>query len=242
MLGPPLTALRSSTADRVVEGWWAATSTGTGDVVPDGAVDLIWTPGRTPFVAGPDREPRPSGLAAGRRVVGVRLRVGVAASVLGEGVDRATGRAVALDAVWSRSDVDRLAHHLGTAAHDRERAQALADAVERRIPTDWTPDPAVVRAIGHIRSASPGGDTNRLDTGGIGDRQFRRRFSAAMGYGPTFYGRIVRLARFGDLVEHHPDRSLAELGAQAGFYDQAHLTRDVRQLLGTTPSQLRPAG
>ncbi len=238
MLGPALTAIPSVSTDRLVEGWWAATSTGSGDVVPDGAVDLIWTPGLTPFVAGPDRQPRPTGLAVGRRVVGVRLRPGVAASVLGDAVDRATGRAVSLDQVWSRSDIERLAHALGHADGDLERAQALARAVGRRVPADWRPDAIVTHAVEHIRSAAPD-HLAALDTGGLGDRQFRRRFSAAMGYGPTFYGRLIRLERFAGLVGRHPDRSLAQLAAQTGFSDQAHLARDVRQLLGTTPSRLR---
>ncbi len=36
-----------------------------------------------------------------------------------------------------------------------------------------------------------------------------------------------------------PDVSLAQVAADAGFADHAHLTRSVRQLLGTTPSELR---
>jgi AraC-like DNA-binding protein len=36
-----------------------------------------------------------------------------------------------------------------------------------------------------------------------------------------------------------PDVSLAQVAAEAGFADHAHLTRSVRQLLGTTPSELR---
>lgn len=239
MLGPPLTADGSASTERVVEGWWASTSTGTGSVVPDGAVDVIWTAGRAPFVAGPDRTPRPSGMAAGRRVVGVRLRTGIAAAVLRDTVDGATGRAVALDEIWSRSDVDRLAHELGKADGDRERARALAEAVERSVPIGWSPDRSVLGAVRHIRANASDDGRLHLDTGGIGSRQFRRRFSAAMGYGPSFYARIVRLEQFVDMAERHGDRTLAELAAQAGFHDQAHLARDVRQLLGTTPSQLR---
>lgn len=242
MLGPSVaTVSRSGSVARVSDGWWTATGTGSGDIVPDGAADLIWTPGRTPFVAGPDRAPRPSGLAAGHRVVGVRLRPGAAAAILGDGVDRATGLAVSLDQVWSPADVERLAHDLGQAADDRGRARALAGAVARFVPSDWHPDHTVLRAVDHIRSAAPA-DELGFDTDGLGGRQFRRRFSAAMGYGPAFFHRIVRVDRFVELLDRHAHRSLAELAAQAGYYDQAHLTRDVRQLLGTTPSQLRATG
>lgn len=240
MLGPSLTPLPGEAAGSpLVDGWWASTSTGAGDVVPDGAVDVIWTPGRTPFVAGPDREPRPSGLTTGRRVVGVRLRPGVAAAVLDDRVDRATGIAVPLDQVWSSSAVERLAHELGGTDGDARRAQVLADAVIRSTPAGWEPDPTIVRAVEQLRSIDPGRRPADVDTGALGSRQFRRRFSAAMGYGPAFYGRLVRLDRFIDLLAGHPERTLAELAASAGYSDQAHLARDVRQLMDTTPSQLR---
>ena len=237
MLGPALTPI-AATGDRSVAGWWASTSTGTGHVVPDGAVDIIWTPGRTPFVAGPDRAPRPSGLPVGRRVVGVRLRHGVAAAVLGDRVDNAAGLAVALDQVWARPAVERLTGELAAAEGDDARARAIAAAVDRSVADGWHADATVLRAVEAI-DAAPFGDPGDLDTEGLGSRQFRRRFSAAIGYGPTFYARIVRLDRFAELAHRHRERSLAELAAQVGFYDQAHLARDTRQLLGTTPSQLR---
>ena len=173
--------------------------------------------------------------------MGVRLTSGAAAAVLRDRVDRATGIAVSLDEVWSRLEVDQLADELGTADGDAGRALALTHAISRAVSTDWRPDPAVARVVEQLRSTGGDLDAANLDIGALSSRQFRRRFSAAMGYGPAFYGRIARLARFVDLLDQHQGRTLAELAAQAGFFDQAHLARDVRQLLGTTPSRLRPA-
>ena len=59
------------------------------------------------------------------------------------------------------------------------------------------------------------------------------------------FGRTISelrtVLRVGYVVDHLNDdgASLADLAAAAGFADQAHLTRAVRQAIGSTPSQLR---
>ena len=77
---------------------------------------------------------------------------------------------------------------------------------------------------------------------GLSARQHRRRFAAAMGYGPKFYERVCRLDRFTQLLSGHAQRPLAQLAAEAGYFDQAHLARDCQALIGRTPSDLRARG
>ncbi|MEZ5411873.1 MAG: helix-turn-helix domain-containing protein [Acidimicrobiales bacterium] len=85
---------------------------------------------------------------------------------------------------------------------------------------DRRPDPVVTAAVTQLER---GGSTRGL---GLGPRQLRRRFGAAMGYGPAFYGRIARLDRFSRLVAVSPSGvPLAQLAAAAGYYDEAHLWR-----------------
>lgn len=249
MLGPHLERGWSDRRGELAAGWWARAVTGSGTVVPDGAVDLMWTPERVPFLAGPDVEPRPVELDPGTRVVAIRLRPGVAAAVLGDGVDRAVGRQVPLDAVWTRAAVDRLDDELGRAGsalvvepgrsamgERRAEAAALARAVAEWVSPEWRPDAAVVGAVAAIRAGRP------VEAQGLSDRQLRRRFTAAMGHGPALFRRIVRLDRFTDLLDRHPERSLAELATGIGYFDEAHLGRDCRALLGTTPGRLRRTG
>ncbi|MEM9563577.1 MAG: helix-turn-helix domain-containing protein [Actinomycetota bacterium] len=237
MLGPPLQPLPAPepTTGRLVEGWWSAVVSGRGMVVPDGAVDLLWSPRAGPFVAGPDVEPRPVELTPGDRLVGVRLRAGVAAQLLGIGLDRVTGQAIALDAVLAPGELDRLGDRLATAEPPAAQAWALTEALDRWIPDDWEPDREVTAALVALRSDRP------IEPGGIGDRQLRRRFTASLGFGPAFYRRLVRLDRFTELLDRWPERSLGELAASAGYADQAHLGRDCRRLLDTTPGRLRHA-
>nr|WP_238345103.1 helix-turn-helix domain-containing protein [Actinopolymorpha cephalotaxi] len=72
----------------------------------------------------------------------------------------------------------------------------------------------------------------------MGERQFRRRFAAAVGYGPAMFARVARLVRVRDLARRHPRATLADLAAAAGYTDQAHLARDCRDLAGSTASAL----
>jgi transcriptional regulator GlxA family with amidase domain len=72
----------------------------------------------------------------------------------------------------------------------------------------------------------------------LSERQLRRRFHDAVGYGPKTLGRVMRLQRFLRLARAQPDAGLAALAADAGYADQAHLSGDARALTGRTPSAL----
>ncbi len=64
-----------------------------------------------------------------------------------------------------------------------------------------------------------------------------RSFTSAFAITPHAYvtGRRLEVAR-GRILEGRP---LAEVAAEAGFADQAHLTRRFREFLGTTPGRFR---
>jgi transcriptional regulator GlxA family with amidase domain len=73
---------------------------------------------------------------------------------------------------------------------------------------------------------------------GLSERQLRRRCMAGVGYGPKTLQRVLRLRRF---LRAGADE-LAKAAFDAGFADQAHLTRECRRLTGLPPSALRPGG
>ncbi len=65
-----------------------------------------------------------------------------------------------------------------------------------------------------------------------------RVFSRSMGVSLTRYRNRVRVGRVMDRLEEG-ESGLADLAADLGFADQAHLTRTVREHLGHTPTALR---
>jgi AraC-like DNA-binding protein len=71
---------------------------------------------------------------------------------------------------------------------------------------------------------------------GLGARRLHRRSLAAFGYGPKTLARILRLQRA--LALARDDEPFAVAALRAGFADQAHLARDVRELTGMTLGEL----
>jgi len=70
----------------------------------------------------------------------------------------------------------------------------------------------------------------------ISPRQLHRRCLPAFGYGPRHLSRIMRFQRA--LEEVRCGVPLAQVAAAGGYADQAHLSREVRALAGTTPRGL----
>jgi len=235
VIAPALRGRFAGAAGEQLHGWWSVPVTASGIVAPDGAIDVMWAPGRRPWLAGPDTRPHPVSLAAGTFVVGVRLRAGLAPALLGAPATAAADTLVPLADIWPAALVRRLEDELGGAGDPLGAAQALARAVVTAAGDDRRPDPVVAAAVARL---DRGEGTEGL---GLSPRQLRRRFGAAMGYGPTFYGRIARLDRFSRLAAGPGGAlPLAQLAAAAGYYDEAHLWRDCVALTGRTPARHRP--
>jgi AraC-like DNA-binding protein len=75
---------------------------------------------------------------------------------------------------------------------------------------------------------------------GLSERQIRRQFDEAIGYGPKKLQRILRLQWLLWLAgqQSEPVPNLAHLAFAAGYADQSHMTREVVALTGTSPKQL----
>jgi AraC-like DNA-binding protein len=197
-------------------------------VLPDACVDVVWADGRL-LVAGPATGPVVVELPAGTASMGVRFRVGAAGAALGVPAGELLDATVALEDVWD-ADGARIAETIGSAATPAAQLTALAAAVRRRIAGD--PDRLV-------RAAATGAARHEL---GIGDRQLRRRFGDAVGYGPKTLERILRFQRFLRLAANDVRTDLAWLAFEAGYADQAHLTRECTRLAGLPPAALLASG
>lgn len=66
-------------------------------------------------------------------------------------------------------------------------------------------------------------------------RHLSARFSAEFGLPPKAVARIARFDRARQLLTATPGRQIATVAADCGYADQAHLTRDWRQLAGSAP-------
>ncbi len=203
-------------------------------VVPDGCIDIVWTEGVGTVVVGPNTRAFLVALARGTRVAGVRLHPGGAPPLLG--VDAAALRdgSVPIEAVWGDAG-KRFAERLDEL---EDRAGVLVSALAARAPASAPPDPLVRAAV--ARLAGPGLDVGVLARDlALSERQLRRRFESAVGYGPKRLARVLRLMRA--LAAAHAGEELARVAADAGYADQAHFSHDCRSLAGVAPSALLAA-
>jgi AraC-like DNA-binding protein len=223
---------------------WVSEASG-GAVLPDGCADVVWT-GAGLVVAGPATEAVAAHIAPGTAVFGVRFRLGAAGPALGLPAAELADLTVPLAEVWDAGVEQRVA---------AGGLPALVQAVRVRLRAAERVDPLARAAA--LGLAAPGARVAALgDALGISERQLRRRFADAVGYGPKTLARVLRFQRFLALAagearagrdvaaagdgERRPD--LAGLAFAAGYADQAHLTRECRQLAGRTPAALLAAG
>ena len=209
-------------------------------VVPDACVDVVWVPGRLPLVAGPATRALLSELPAGLAAYGVRFRVGAAGAALGWPAHDLIDETIALEELWGRAAAEAIAEGAEAAGDPERRLAALAAGVAARLPAPDRLDGAVRLAA--LSMATPDMRVERLgDRVGLGERQLRRRFAAAVGYGPKTLQRVLRFQCFLALAGDARG-DLARVALDAGYADQAHLTRECRTLAGLPPAALLATG
>jgi AraC-like DNA-binding protein len=203
--------------------------------VPNGCAEITYVLGeRMPIVVGPTNGPTFGSLAPGVRVVGVRLRHGVAGSLLGVGARELVDRRIGLDELWGPAAL-RLAERLTAVASLDGAAAELERAVRGKIAVTPACDPLLVAAVARLQPWR----RTRVELLArelfLSERQLRRRFVETVGFAPKALQRILRIQGFLALTAGRQPVSLAGAAAILGYADQAHLTRDCLDLTGATP-------
>ena len=135
-------------------------------------------------------------------------------------------------------DLAVIARPLLFASVDPEVAAARMLAVTASLTADGAPDPTVTWAARLLRDPAARAEDVAAEVG-LSLRQLRRRCQAVVGYGPKTLQRVLRFRGFVSRVDARPPiLDLAALAAEAGYADQAHLTRECGRLSGLTPAAL----
>lgn len=233
-LEPYVASFWSFTVDREagpVEHW----------VPPDGCVSLAFRRGSPmAVVLGPWTVPLTPPVVAGDAFFGVRFWPGTAAALLPIAPLRLKDRVVPAvefpELAWSAA----LAARLWARPDGAPDAGAATRALTALLPGARPLDDAVVAAARRVMAT--GGEVPIValaQASGLSPRQFRRRFTAAVGLSPKELARIWRLRRcaLAALDASRPEAARwAELAAAHGYADQAHLVREFRHLLGLPPT------
>ena len=203
-----------------------------GLVLPDGCTDLIWEQGRGTSVAGPDTGPVATTMAAGAVILGVRFRPSAGGPALGIPLSELRDL---------RADLTDLrpaqARQLTASLDPQVAADQMLD-ITAALVADGAPDPAVTWAVRLLRDPATRAEDVAAEVG-LSLRQLRRRCQAVVGYGPKTLQRVLRFRGFVSRVDARPEvLDLAAIAAEAGYADQAHLTRECGRLSGMTPAAL----
>jgi len=204
---------------------WTKDASGAGRILPDGCVDLVWDGSRL-TVAGPDTRARWHTSPPGTSYAALRMASGTGPALLGVPADVLRDRSPRLDELWPERDARRLAEQVADGGARALTAWAHTQRGQR------DPDPFGGRVLALARAGTPVAEM--ADRVGLSPRQLHRRCLPLFGYGPRHLSRVLRLERV--LATRG---SLAEVAHACGYADQAHLSREVRDLTGTTPSRLR---
>jgi AraC-like DNA-binding protein len=228
-------------ADLVASVWTMEVEAGGGAyehrTVPNGAVELSYLAGSERVVVnGPQRLPTVERLGAGSTVVGVRFHAGVTPAIFGPPATELVGVSVDVDHLWG-AGAGFLAERLAEAGSPAAMTKLLEDELALRTAELTDPDPLVAAVVDRLQPwvHEPVGE--RTADLFVSPRQLRRRFVAALGFGPKAFQRIRRFQGFLALAQGRQGErvSLVRLALQAGYSDQAHLTRDSAELTGLSP-------
>lgn len=223
-------------------------------ILPDGAIHLIFNLGDR--LSG-DRGAELPCLAMGAtcspaRVmfrgvieqVCVTLRVGAAASILGVPARELTDRGVALEDLWgpaARSLLDELSSLEDARARVERVSQVLGERFHRA--SRVSPSGVVRAAISRIARASGLLIVRELASElGLSERRLQQLFHEQIGLSPK---EMCRLARFRAAIFSRrcdPERPWIDIAHERGFYDQAHLTHELKTFTGLTPGELADFG
>jgi AraC-like DNA-binding protein len=209
---------------------WTGTSRGATRILPDGCMDLIWRNGSI-TIAGPDTHAHVFTRDDWSTAVGLRFAPGFGPRVIGVPAQELTDSRVALGDVWSSHDTRHVVERVVSAD---DPGAALEDIALERASAD-DPDASLVD---HIARHARRGDAvmSIAAATGLSTRQLQRRCTDAFGYGAKTLVRILRMTRALEMAR--AGTTFAATAAVAGYADQAHLSRDVKELAGVTLGQL----
>jgi AraC-like DNA-binding protein len=209
-------------------------------VLPDGCSDIIWSE-KGLSVVGPDRTAAFPQLQLGSTIIGIRFQPGAAATWLNLSMAEITGHTAALGDFWGTAGAE-LHERLCETPSVTDRISLLQAELQSLASDMARPCADMQQTFEHLaREQGDSGETirNLSRSLGIGERTLRRRCHEHFGYGPKTLDRILRFQRLLRLFRSTRCTASSILALEAGYADQAHMSREVRMLAGLSPGDIR---
>jgi AraC-like DNA-binding protein len=212
-------------------------------------IDVSWpgqgtaSRGLTSFVAGVHDRPVVTEHAGSQHGIEVMLTPLGAYTLLGVPMRELANTVVGVEDLLGGGAGKLTARLAETPAWD-ERLAMLEEALAVRLAAGREPSGEVTHAWSRLCQTAGG-----LGIGGLAAelgwsrRHLVDRFREQVGLPPKTMARVLRFQRGLRFLkeDNAPQRSWAEVAVLCGYYDQAHLNRDFRELAGCTPTELLAA-
>ncbi|HMV50418.1 MAG TPA: AraC family transcriptional regulator [Blastocatellia bacterium] len=255
-VAPPLTCyvecIWSLESDAELNGLNASAPVVPERLLPDGCIELILNFGARfqehtetghcelqprRFVVGQMTHPVLVSPTGAVQLLGIRFAPGGPLPFFSCPPEELTNRIVSLEDAAAALDRE-LSQHPYDARGLPEKIRRIQSVLLNRLRACQEQGASLQRAIAQI--VHSGGQTSvdaLANDLGLSGRQLERRFLREVGLGPKLLCRILRFQQVFRAVER-ADGKWAQVAADCGYYDQAHLIRDFRQFAGQTPAAL----
>lgn len=171
-------------------------------------------------------------LPPGSQLVGVRFHPAISFSVLGTLYDQPT--TLKLEDEFSFS-LNSLYWQLASVQGHYARIIALYRWLHKIIASSNVLPCSLMKALNTL---NPNMTMRTLsESVPLSQRQTERQFQRWMNMTPKYYQRILRVQSTLNSLKYNPAIDLADLALNYGFTDQAHMTREFKQIAKTTPRQ-----
>jgi AraC-like DNA-binding protein len=235
----------SAALSHLVDAYWVnrpeAADAATFDrVLPDGCIDLVFRGGdggARLFSSALIERPMFFDRIERGWFVGVRFRPAMARAFFD--VDPVDCRDRDIPAVAIHSGFAALEARLQDCGRPGEALAILQHAVDRRLAENEGRG-APVRVQDAVNLLARGGDVHRVAyLLGLSERSLHRDLTRWSGLAPKSLARILRMQR--TMAAIRTSRAqLAAIALRMGYADQAHMTRELKELTGFTPSEIAP--
>ena len=190
---------------------------------------------RDSFVAGMHAAPTIVRSASSWACIELRLTPLGAHRFLGLPMHELANRTVELEDLLPRAG--ELTTRLREAHSWAERFDLVEEFLARRLADSLPPSPGVEWSWHRLRRTDGRASISELAAElGWSHRRLIARFREQIGLAPKTVARVLRFDRAVAALGSSASRGLAAIAIDCGYFDQAHLNRDFRELAGTTPT------
>jgi AraC-like DNA-binding protein len=205
-------------------------------VLPDGCADIIFEQPARDYgglaIVGTMTRAQALRIPGRQYTFGVRFRPGMASRVMRVPGSVVVDQAIPLADVWKRAAVRELLEQLEESCSPQNSIARFEAVLGDPAPLD-----ALDKALAWLAESRGQASIDSLaDAAGLSARQFRRLCTERTGLSPKHLARMLRF-RHAAAYASAPWRDWADVALTCGYYDQAHLINEFRELAGVSPGQ-----